>query len=310
MAFDRFGDPDVLAVTALPLPDPGVRQVRVRVHAAAVNPTDTVFRAGLGYAAQVGHPAPWIAGMDFAGTVDQPGDGSRWSPGTRVLGIAMPSGSRQGAYADYVVVPDDALAAAPPEASFAEASTVAMNGLTALRAIDLLRERGATTVGVTGAAGAVGGLAIELASDLGLRVVADASEADRELVAGFGATMVLPRGQGWAAAVRSAFPDGIDALIDGAVSGPHVLSAVKDGGTVAAVRSEPPLPAERGIEVTAIQMVDYYRRADKLEQLARAAAAGTITMRVAQVLAPDEAPEAHRRLASGGTRGRLVLDFS
>ena len=91
-------------------------------------------------------------------------------------------------------------------------------------------------LGVTGAAGAVGGYAIQLGRAEGLRVIADASPADEDLVSELGAHEVVPRGPGVAGRMRQVFPSGVDALLDAAVMGAPVLAAVRDGGKVVAVR--------------------------------------------------------------------------
>ncbi|MFI5427175.1 zinc-binding dehydrogenase [Aeromicrobium sp. UC242_57] len=105
-------------------------------------------------------------------------------------------------------------------------------------------------------------------------------------------------------------PEGLDGLVDGGVYGEAALPAVTDGGAIAVVRSNPPVPSQRGIHIDVVQMTDYYRDAAKPGQLAEAAAAGQLTMRVATVLDPSDAGAAHMMLAAGGTRGRIVLDFS
>lgn len=308
VTFSDFGGPDVLRVRDMPVPAPGRRQVRVRVHAAAANPTDTIFRAGLAYARSVGHPPPWIPGMDFAGTVDLPGPDSAWTAGTRVIGVAMPSGSRQGAYAEYVVVADESIAAIPEDIDPTRACTVPMNGLTALRALDGIEDlTGAPAVlGVTGSAGGVGGHFIEIAKLRGHRVIADAAESDLSTVQQFGADVVLPRGPEWPKQVVNAVGE-VDGLLDAAVTGPSAAQAVKEGGVLAVVR--PPGSFLGSLRVLNIQMTDYYRNHAKLAQVAQWVADGSLSLRVADVLPPEDAATAHRWLEAGGVRGRLVLRF-
>jgi NADPH:quinone reductase-like Zn-dependent oxidoreductase len=161
---------------------------------------------------------------------------------------------------------------------------------------------------VTGAAGAVGGYTIQLAKVAGLRVIADALPKDSELVRGLGADVVVPRGPEVASAIRLATGDGADALVDAAVMGHGVLAGVRDGGQVAAVR---PFrgETERSIKVIGVQVRDYLHATDKLADLARLAAAGRLTLRVARTLPAQRAAEAHRLLEAGGVRGRLVLVF-
>lgn len=313
VAFEEFGGPEVLRVCELPDPVPGSSQARVRVHAASVNPTDTIFRSGMGYARDVAHPRPWVPGMDFAGVVESTGPNSRWTVGQNVLGVAMPAGTRQGAYADLVVVPDDALAPLPFGLTFAEASTLPMNGLTALRTLDWLGEHDVASIGVTGAAGAVGTMVIELAKQRALQVVADAQDSDVMHVRATGADLVLRRGPGWPARV-TAHRQYVDALVDAGVYGPAALGCVRPGGLAALLRPEPAATTEHqatpDVTTQVIAMTDYYRRHDKLLEITAAAEARVLSTRVAAVLRPAEAAAAHARLEAGGVRGRLVLDFS
>src|SRR5437763_11610498 len=102
----RFGGPEALEVVEVGEPHPGPGEIRVRVHAATVNPTDTLFRAGVTSAQLVrDRPPPYVPGMDVAGVVDEVGDGARQSPGDEVMAITLPRGPLGGGYAEYVVVP-------------------------------------------------------------------------------------------------------------------------------------------------------------------------------------------------------------
>lgn len=299
------GGPDQLEVLDLPVPDPGPGEVRIAVRAAAVNPTDTVLREGIG---TDGLDAPWVPGMDAAGVVDAVGEGVEVAPGDRVVAIVDPRTRRGGAYAECVVVPADGVARIPEDMDLVAAASLPLNALTARRALELMRPPRAGTIAVTGAAGAVGGCAVELAKHAGLRVVADAKEADRELVESFGADLVLERGEGFPAAVVAHEPGGVDALLDAAVMGAVVLPAVRDGGVVACVRPFDGAP-ERGIDVYTVTPADYVHDRAGLAELVDLAARGVLSLRVAQTYPAEEAAEAHRRLAAGGTRGRLVLTF-
>lgn len=304
----RFGGPEVLEAVELPEPRPGQGEVRIRVAAAAVNPTDTGLRAGRRAEALASIPAPYVPGMELAGVVDEVGPGASWRTGERVMAIVLPTRPAGGAQAELVVVPADSVAAVPEGASMEQASTLPMNGLTARRALDLLALREGQTIGVTGAAGAVGGYVIQLALLEGLRVIADASAKDEALVKDLGADVVVPRGDGAPAAMRDAAGGGVDGLVDAALMGPDVLVAIRDGGKLACVRPFGGEP-ERGIEVLQVQVSEYAHNQAALERLGRLAGEGKLTLRVAATFPPERAADAHRQLEAGGTRGRLVIVF-
>jgi len=299
------GGPDRLEVLDLPVPEPGPGELRIAVAAAAVNPTDTVLREGVG-AGELSPPL--VPGMDAAGIVDAIGEGVELSPGDRVVAIVDPRTPRGGAYAEQIVVPADGVARVPDGMDLVAASTLPLNALTARRALELMRVPEAGTVAITGAAGAVGGYAIELAKHAGLRVVADAKDEDVELVESFGADRVLDRGDGFPAAVVEHEPGGVDALLDAAVMGHVVLPAVRDGGVIACVRPFDGEP-ERGIDVYIVRPADYVHDGAGLAELVDLAERGVLSLRVARTFPAEEAAEAHRQRAAGGTRGRLVLTF-
>src|SRR5690625_235441 len=296
------GGPEQLEVLDLPVPEPGPGELRIAV---AVNPTDTVLREGV-RADEL--PRPLVPGMDAAGVVEAVGEGVELAPGDRVVAIVDPRTERGGAYAEQIVVPAASVARIPEEMDLIAAATLPLNALTARRALGRRRVPPAGTIAVTGAAGAVGGYAIELAKQTGLRVVADAKAEDVELVESFGADVVLERGEGFPAAVAEREPGGVDALLDAAVMGAVVLLAVRDGGVVACVRPFDGEP-ERDIDVYSVSPADYVQDGAGLAVRVDRAARGVLSLRVARTFPAEDAPEAHRQLAAGGTRGRLVLTF-
>ena len=220
-----FGGPDALETVELPEAGPGEVRIRVR---ATVNPTDTGLRSGARAAQLKEIPPPYVPGMDAAGVLDQIGEGvsTALQPGEHVMAIVVPNGSH-GAYSELLVVPVESVARVPAGSSDAEASTLPMNGLTARMALDQLDLQPGQTLAVTGAPGAVGGYAIELAKAEGLRVVADAAPADEQLVRDLGADIVVARGDDFADRVRDAVPEGVDGVVDAALLDQLVVPAVR-----------------------------------------------------------------------------------
>lgn len=305
----EFGGPEALQVVDVPEPAAGPGEVRIRVHAAAVNPTDTLLRAGARAEQLRDVPPPHVPGMDAAGVLEEIGEDveTDLAIGDHVMAIVVPRGAH-GAYASRVVVPVESVARVPSGATDVAAATLPMNGLTARLALDTLGLPPGRWIGVTGAAGAFGGYVVQLAKAAGLGVVADASEADRQLVHALGADIVVERGPGFAERVRAELPDGVDGLADGALLDAAVLGAVRDGGRIVTVRGFRG-EQERAITWHPVLVRHCFREQAKLDDLRRLVEEGRVTLRVARTFLAEDAGEAHRLLEAGGVRGRLVLEL-
>ncbi|KNC17736.1 alcohol dehydrogenase [Arthrobacter sp. RIT-PI-e] len=302
----EFGGPEALQVQDLPDPHPGAKEVRIKVRAAAVSPTDAGVRTGSYDMSQ--STSPYLPGMDAAGVVDEVGDGSVWTVGDEVMAIALPLSEHKGAYTEYLVAPDDSIARIPAGSSLEQAATIPMNGLTAVQILELAALEPGQVLAVTGAAGTLGNYLVQLAKQQGLVVVADAASKDLELVRSLGPDHVVERGDGLADRIREIFPDGVDAVADTALLHEDAVPALRDGGVFIAVRGWKGEPA-RGIRFEAVWVFSEYHSHDKLDGLRRAVEGGVLTPRVADVLPAEDAPEAHRRMEAGGVRGRIVLTF-
>lgn len=305
-----YGGPDALQVVHLPTQQLGSADVRVRVEAATINPTDTYTRNGSRSKTGTPRGAADVPGMEIAGTLIEIGENAETSlsVGDRVMGIVVPRDDH-GAYREDIVLPAESVTAAPRDADHIAASTLPMNGLTARRALDLLDLEPGQVLAVTGAAGSTGGYVVQLAKHAGLVVVADASESDDALVRSLGADRIVRRGDGVADRILELYPDGVDGLFDGSVQEAAVLPAVKTGGGVATVRWYQG-DGQRDLKVHAVSVGDMAKEQAKLDELRQLAQDGVVTLRVADSYAPDEAWRAHERLEAGGTRGRLVIDFT
>ncbi len=306
----EFGGPEVLTPAELPSPQPGPGQVRIAVSHAAVNPVDTMIRSGAYRDRLVGQAPPYIVGMDAAGVIDAlgPDVDERLFVGQHVVSLVLPTSILKGAYAQQIIVPQATVVAAPVGVDAAAASTLLMNAQTARMALKALAIPPGEWIAVTGAAGAFGGYTVQLAKAAGLQVIADAAPQDEHLVTSLGADVVLPRGDDFAARVRQIRPDGVSGLADGAVLFDKALPAVADGGRMAIVRGWE-APATRGIDVHWIMVSTGASDTAGLAELVQQVSDNVLTLRVADVLPADQAPEAHRRLEAGGLRGRLVLEF-
>ncbi|HJX49308.1 MAG TPA: NADP-dependent oxidoreductase, partial [Gaiellaceae bacterium] len=293
------GGPDVLRVIERDVRDPGLGEVRLAVRAAAVNPTDIALRQR----GDDAMPPPWIPGMDAAGTVESVGAGvDRLAVGDEVMAAVTPRRPEGGAQAQLLVVPVASVVPVPEGATLEQAATLPMNGLTALRGLELLDLDPGATLGVTGGAGLLASYVIPIAKLRGLRVLADAGLADAELVRGFGADVVLPRGDDLPEAMRAAAPGGVDAVFDTAVLGRSMFPAIRTGGSLAFVRTWDGDDVENGIEIHRVLVREVLERTDWLRELSDLAARGVLVLRVAATFPPERSPDAHRQMEAGGLR--------
>ncbi|MFF4565926.1 NADP-dependent oxidoreductase [Streptomyces sp. NPDC001435] len=287
-----FGGPEAVEVVDSEVPEPGAGQVRIKVAAAALNPVDAGVRAGAFGGAGQGIGLGW----DVAGTVDAVGgDGGPWNVGDEVVALHYGMVKPLGTHAEYVVVDTDAVAKAPATVDAVHAATLPLNALTAAQALDLLELEPGQSLLVTGAAGAVGGFAVQLAAHRGISVTAVAREADEELVRSLGAARF---------STGEVAPGSVDAVLDAALLGERALEWVRDGGAFVGVIPGAQPASVRGVRTTAVEVSP---NGTHLSELAALVDEGALTLRVAETYPLEEASKAHARLAEGGVRGRLVL---
>jgi len=305
-----YGGPDALHVVDLPEPHTGPGEVRVRVHAAGVNPVDAMMRTGLLADMYEGLQPPFVPGMEVAGTIDELGDdvdpALELATGMDVVAFVDFRGSH-GGYSDVIVLPATSVTRMPADATYAQAASFLNNALTARNALDTLALPPGATLLVTGAAGAVGGYLTQLGCADGLHVVAVAAPQDEGLVRSLAADLI-PRGEDFAKRVRARFPGGVDAVVDAAVVQGGIVPAVRDGGQIGALRAWT-APLERGITLRQLNVRSRATDNEAIQHLRDQAENGALAMRVAEVLPATQAAEAHRLLDRGGLRGRLILAF-
>ncbi|MFJ4282955.1 NADP-dependent oxidoreductase [Streptomyces massasporeus] len=287
---NSFGGPENVEVVETEVPEPGAREIRIKVAAASLNPVDAGVRAGVfgGAGKRIG------LGWDVAGTVDAVGVASSWRVGDEVVALDYGMVKPLGTHAEYVVVDTDAAALAPATVDAVRAATLPLNALTAAQALDRLELAPGDALLVTGAAGAVGGYAVQLAAHRGISVTGLARRGDEAFVRSLGAGGFLG-----GVADRD-----FDAVLDAAVLGEPALAGVRDGGRYIGVIPHAEPASVRGVRTAAVEV-----SADgtQLAELVRLVDEGVLTTRVAETFALEDAAKAHARLDGGGVRGRLVL---
>jgi NADPH:quinone reductase-like Zn-dependent oxidoreductase len=298
--FDRYGNVDVLRVVQVERPRPGPRQVLVQVKAAGINPGEATIRKGLLHA-QWPATFPSGQGSDLAGIVAELGAGVEGiSVGDEIIGFT----DRRASQAEYVVVDADHLVRRPSHVSWEAAGALFVAGTTAYAAIQAVSIQPGETLVVSGAAGGVGSLAVQLGVHAGARVIGLASEPNHAWLT---ARKVIPLsyGEGIADRIRAASGGKVHAFID-TFGPPYVELAIELG--VAPERID-----------TIINFADAKKYGTKTAGNAAAANAGVLRklaglidqglleVPIAKVYPLDQVRDAYRALEERHTRGKIVL---
>ncbi len=247
ITFSRYGEPDVLTVSPADIPQPGPGQVRVRVHAVAVNLIDVKIRSGhMDGIFPVSFPV--TPGWDVAGVVDAAGENAHAAVGDAVFGVAS-----AGGYSDYALL--DQPVAMPEGLSMETAAAIVTVGEAAFRGLAHLNVKAGQTLLIHGAAGSVGTIAVQLAVARGITVIGTASTADLERVTALGATAV-PYGEGWAGRVRAIAPQGVDAVFDTSGAGVLAESVALAGGPDRVITIADESAAQYGVRFTGADPAD------------------------------------------------------
>jgi NADPH:quinone reductase-like Zn-dependent oxidoreductase len=285
---------------------PGAGEVLVRVQASSINPLDGGIAAGM-LAGMIPHEYPITLGRDFAGVVEQVGEGvTSIAVGDEVLGEVpgMAAPVHDGAWAERIVVGEQVLAKKPAGVDTDQAGAAPLVSLTALATIDALELSAGQTVLVVGATGGVGSIVVQLAKAAGATVVAPGLPEDEQFLHDLGVDEVLPREGDLVAAVRERYPNGVDALVDAVTPyQPTPYDGVlTDGGRVAS----PTNAAGEGPGRTNVMHAAILDR-ESLDRVAGLLADGTIEVPIQRTYELDQAPEALQALQAGHTRGKIAI---
>lgn len=300
------GGPEVLRATEVPVPEPGLGEVLVRVHAAGTNPVDCKTRAGRGSSALFG-AGPRILGWDVAGTVERLGPGvTRFEVGDRVFGLPrFPHPAR--AYAEYLTAPPRHLARIPASMDDIKAAALPMCGLTAWQALyDTAGLVAGQRVLIHGAGGGVGHLAVQLARLRGAEVIATASAGKHEVLRELGAAELID--------YRTAdFEDAgkFDVVLD-AVGGDYPrrsLTVLNPDGILVSLASRSDLPDAAALAGAGIRGTWMLVEPDHnaLERLAALVDEGKLTVRIERTAPLEQAGAVHAELEKGRSFGKTVL---
>ena len=298
---ESLGGPEVLKVREVAEPHAGPGQLRVRVSAAGLNPMDWAIIADEEMASAFGVRPPTGFGYDFAGVVDEVGEGvTGFAAGDRVFGGAM---SR--AVADYALVDpaQDEVLRVPDGVDDVTAATLDVAGRTASAALSAIGLRDGDTVLIGGAAGGVGVFAVQLARLAGARVLGTASERSFDFVRSLGAEPIR-YGNGLAERVRAIAPNGITAAAD--LFGTETAYAALDLGVPAERVST---IASRDPDLTATATGGTDAEPGALEHIAALIAEGRLTVPIAARYPVEQIRDAVTFQAARHARGKVVIAF-
>ncbi|GAB3458350.1 NADP-dependent oxidoreductase [Streptomonospora sediminis] len=297
--YTRYGGPEVLALHETAPPEPGPGQVRVRVHAAGVNPVDWKIRSGAFAEGPLQQPAG--TGLDLAGTVEALGpDVHEWSPGQAVFGKAA-----DGAAATHALAPADQLAAKPDWLAFETAAALPVPAETAYRTLGLLGVDTGGRVLIHAVAGGVGLVAAQLAVARGATVIGTAGPRHHAFLRERGIEPVT-YGDGLAQRLRAAAPQGVDAVLDASGRGELAVSVELAGSSRRVVTIAAPDAAEHGVHFSGggtgrAPLQEVFAEVLPLMQQ------GRLHLPIEQAFPLEETARAHRRSEEGHLRGKIVI---
>src|SRR5438552_13655127 len=304
---ERYGNEEVMALAEVERPTPGDYELLVKVRAAAVNTVDWKIRDGLGE--MFGLKPPLILGCEVAGTVEAVGsrgpsrtDVGRFVAGDDVYGYL---GAHSGGYAEYVAVPASEFVRKPKHIDFHTAASVPVAALTAWQGIFDQGELGSgQRILVTGASGAVGSMAVQLAKNKGAYVIGTGSGRNEEFVRELGADEFIDyKKEKFEEKVRD-----LDVVFDtvGGDTQTRAFQTLKGGGFLVSTVSPP--SAEKAKEFgVAVAMVQMMPKPDQLAEINRLVESGKVEVRVATVLPLAEVKKAHQLSAAGHADGKIIL---
>lgn len=302
IAYERFGNADVLELSEVRDAHAGSDSVLVQVKAASLNPVDYKVRQGH-LNGLIDAVFPVIPAWDVAGVVVKAGlDTPEFEVGDQILAYARKDVISGGTLAELVEVPVRTAAHKPKELSFEEAAALPLAGLTALQTVRRAGVSAGQTALVQAAAGGVGSFATQLAVLAGARVIGTASERNHEYLRSLGAEPVA-YGEGLVESARALAPEGFDVILD--FAGHSALETVpqllRDGGIVASITDS------RARDVYGGQYIWVRPDRANLAELAGLAARGSLKIEIADVFDLADAAEAYRKLETGHGRGKIVV---
>lgn len=301
---DDYGSAPRLADVDTPVAGPG--QVRIAIRNASLNGLDNAVSRGY-LRGMIEHVFPVVLGKDYAGRVDQVGEGvTDFAVGDDVFGVVLTWPLREGSFADYVVLAERPhVARIPAGMDHATAGVIGLAGSAAHGCIEAVSPRAGDTVLVSGATGGVGAIAMQLAAARGATVIATATAGmETDHVRQLGAAHVVDYTADLTDQVRRLAPGGLDVALHFAGDPQALAALLVDGGRFASLLGVG--PEQLGLpNITATSVIAQPERS-LLESLAADIVAGRLRMPVQRSYNLDEVPKAFTDFAAG-TLGKLAV---
>jgi NADPH2:quinone reductase len=310
----RFGGPDAFELREVPVPPVGARQVRVRVHATAVNPLDYQIRRG-DYAGHV--PLPAIIGHDISGIVEEIGSEVReFAVGDEVYYTPSIFGGR-GSYAEQHVADVDLVGRKPRNLTHLEAASLTLVGGTVWEAfVQRAQLKVGETILIHGGAGGVGSVAIQVAKAIGARVITTANGRDHDFVRSLGADEAIDfSAEDYVdATLGLTGRDGVNVIFD-TIGGDTLArspAALADSGRVVSLVdiARPQNLIEAWGKNAAYHFVFTRQNRGKLDALTDLIERGLVRPAIAATFPLARMSEAHALLENGGLRGKVAIDVA
>ena len=307
--YDRFGDDSVLSVRETAVPQAARGEVQVRVRVASLNPVDFKLRSGI--LRMLGRPKrPAITGKDFAGEISALGaEVQGYKLGQRVFGSVDPLGG-QGSCAQFVALSADLIAPTPDSLSDELAASLPVASGTAVQALtDIARLQRGQSILITGASGAVGASAVQLARSIGARITGVCSTANIDYVRSIGAERV------------------VDYKTDNWQQGDGRYDLIFDAAAAASFSEARPRLTDQGIYINTMpraalywaallarlssgqRCVPFLLKTDTalLQRLARLAAERVIAPHIQEIVDLTQVASAQRRMQEGRVHGKVCV---
>jgi NADPH:quinone reductase-like Zn-dependent oxidoreductase len=299
----EYGGPEVLKYEDAPRPQPAPDEVLVRVHAAGVNPVDWKVRAGFAKE-RLRYTMPFIPGWDVSGVVVETGlDTVRLKVGDEVY--SRPDISRDGSYAEYMVVRESEAAIKPKSVDHVQAAAIPLAALTAWQALfDAADLSAGQKVLIHGAAGGVGSFAVQFARLKGAHVIGTASKKNHEFLRSLGAEETIDY-------TTTKFEDvvrDVDVVLD-TITGETTersWQVLKKGGILISIL-QPPSPEKAAAHGVRCAHVFVQPNVEQLNEIAKLVDSGKLKVNVEKVFPLWEARAAQELSATGHVRGKIVL---